>query len=61
MTAIWQNDESGWHLLSPTGFANEEKLHELVEKASHSLPLWLVLLDRLYLVERCSLAMAMLI
>ncbi len=39
MTAIWQNDESGWHLLSPTGFANEEKLHTLVEKAPHLLPL----------------------
>ncbi len=39
MTAIWQNDESGWHLLSPTGFPNEEKLHTLVEKAPHLLPL----------------------
>ncbi len=39
MTAIWQNDGSGWHLLSPTGFANEEKLHTLVEKAPHLLPL----------------------
>ncbi len=39
MTAIWQNDESGWHLLSPTGFPNEEKLHILVEKAPHLLPL----------------------
>jgi len=39
MTAIWQNDESGWHLLSPTGFANKEKLHSLVEKAPHLLPL----------------------
>ncbi len=39
MTAIWQNDGSGWHLLSPTGFPNEEKLHTLVEKAPHLLPL----------------------
>jgi hypothetical protein len=32
MTAIWQNDGSGWHLLSLTGFPNEEKLHTLVEE-----------------------------
>src|SRR5260370_4806129 len=37
MTAIWQNDGSGWHLLSPTGFTNEEKLHTLVEKAHQLL------------------------
>ncbi len=39
MTAIWQNDGSRWHLLSPTGFPNEATLHTLVEKAPHLLPL----------------------
>src|SRR5947208_914767 len=39
MTAIWQNDEFGWHLLAPTGFPNEATLHTLVEQAPHLLPL----------------------
>ncbi len=39
MTAIWQNDGSRWHLLSPTGFPNEATLHTLVEQAPHLLPL----------------------
>ncbi len=39
MTAIWQNDGSRWHLLSPTGFPNEATLHNLVEEAPHVLPL----------------------
>ena len=39
MTAIWQNDGSGWHLLSPQGFPNEATLHTLVENAPHLLPL----------------------
>ena len=39
MTAIWQNDGSGWHLLTPTGFPNEATLHKLVEQAPHLLPL----------------------
>ena len=39
MTAIWQNDGSGWHLLTPTGFPNEATLHTLVEQAPHLLPL----------------------
>ena len=39
MTAIWQNDETGWHLLVPTGFPNEATLHTLVEQAPHLLPL----------------------
>lgn len=39
MTAIWQNDDSGWHLLSPQGFPNEATLHTLVENAPHLLPL----------------------
>src|SRR5712692_3618053 len=39
MTAIWQNDGSGWHLLTPTGFPDEATLHTLVEQAPHLLPL----------------------
>ena len=39
MTAIWQNDGSGWHLLAPTSFPNEAKLHDLVAEAPHLLPL----------------------
>jgi len=39
MTAIWQNDGTNWHLLVPTGFPNEATLHDLVEQASHLLPL----------------------
>lgn len=39
MTAIWQNDESGWRLLSPSGFPAEADLHELVEQAPQILPL----------------------
>ncbi len=39
MTAIWQNDGTGWHLLVPTGFPNEVTLHDLVEQAPHLLPL----------------------
>lgn len=39
MTAIWQNDESGWHLLTAAGFPNEATLHTLVEQAPQMLPL----------------------
>jgi hypothetical protein len=39
MTAIWQNDGSGWHMLTPTGFPDEATLHTLVEQAPHLLPL----------------------
>ena len=39
MTPIWQNDGSSWHLLAPTGFPNEAKLHDLVAEAPHILPL----------------------
>jgi len=39
MTAIWQNDGTGWHLLVPTSFPNEAKLHDLVAEAPHLLPL----------------------
>jgi hypothetical protein len=39
MTAIWQNDGTGWHLLVPTGFPNEATLHDQVEQAPHLLPL----------------------
>ena len=36
MTAIWQNDETGWHLLVPTGFPNEQELtlQQAIEKAT---------------------------
>ncbi len=39
MTAIWQNDGAGWHLIAPTGFPDEATLHTLVEQAPHLLPL----------------------
>ena len=39
MTATWQNDGTGWHLLVPRGFPNEATLHDLVEQAPHLLPL----------------------
>lgn len=39
MTAIWQNNGTGWHLLIPTSFPNEATLHGLVEEAPHLLPL----------------------
>mgnify|MGYP001487093188 CR=1 FL=1 len=39
MTAIWQNDGAGWHLIAPTGFPDEATLHSLVEQAPHLLPL----------------------
>jgi hypothetical protein len=39
MTAIWQNDGSGWKLLSPTGFPKEAALHRLVSEAPQLLPL----------------------
>ena len=39
MTAIWQNNGTGWHLLVPRGFPNEASLHDLVEQAPHLLPL----------------------
>jgi hypothetical protein len=37
MTAIWQNDETGWHLLVPGGFPNEATLHDLVEQVVNAL------------------------
>jgi hypothetical protein len=37
MTAIWQNDETGWHLLVPGGFPNEATLHDLVEQVVNTL------------------------
>ena len=39
MTAIWQNDGTGWHLLAPTGFPDERTLHDLVEETPQILPL----------------------
>ena len=38
MTAIWQNDGSGWRLLAPTGFPYEATLHSLVEQTPQILP-----------------------
>jgi hypothetical protein len=39
MTAIWQNDGTGWRLLAPTGFPDERTLHDLVEETPRILPL----------------------
>lgn len=39
MTAIWQDDGTGWRLLAPTGFQNEQTLHDLVEETPQILPL----------------------
>jgi len=39
MTAIWNDDGSGWKLLAATGFPDEAALHTLVEQAPHVLPL----------------------
>jgi len=39
MTAIWQNDGTGWRLLAPTGFPDEQTLHDLVEDTPRILPL----------------------
>lgn len=39
MTAIWQNDGTGWRLMAPSGFPDEAALHGLVEQAPHILPL----------------------
>src|SRR5260370_6420910 len=39
MTAIWQNDGRGWHVLMPMGFPNEAALHDLVAQSPHLLPL----------------------
>lgn len=38
-TPIWKQDQAGWHLLSPSGFPNEDALHGLVEQAPQILPL----------------------
>jgi hypothetical protein len=39
VTAIWERDEKGWLLLSPSGFLGEAELHDLVEKDPQLLPL----------------------
>ncbi len=50
MAGIWQNDESGWRLLAPTGFLDEAALHVLVEETPQILPLagdpWLVVVGK---------------
>lgn len=39
MTAIWHNDGASWRLLAPTGFPDEQTLHDLVEETPQILPL----------------------
>ncbi len=39
MTAIWENDGTGWRLLAPMGFPDERTLHDLVEETPRILPL----------------------
>jgi hypothetical protein len=39
MTAIWENDGTGWRLMAPSGFPDEAALHALVEQAPNILPL----------------------
>ena len=39
MTAIWQDDGTGWSLLAPTDFPDEQTLHDLVEETPQILPL----------------------
>jgi len=39
MTAIWNSDGSGWKLLSPSKFPDEDTLHTLVEESPQLLPL----------------------
>jgi hypothetical protein len=39
MTAIWQNDGTGWRLSAPVGFPDEQTLHDLVEETPQILPL----------------------
>jgi hypothetical protein len=39
MTAIWQNDGTGWRLSPPVGFPDEQTLHDLVEETPQILPL----------------------
>lgn len=39
MSSIWQQDGSGWKLLSPKGFPDEATLHSLIENAPQMLPL----------------------
>jgi hypothetical protein len=39
MTAIWHNDGTDWRLLAPTGFPDEQTLHDLVEETPQILPL----------------------
>jgi hypothetical protein len=39
MSGIWSETERGWRPLSPVGFAQEQELHELIERNPGMLPL----------------------
>ncbi len=39
MTSIWEERDGEWRLLDPTGFPDEESLHDRVEEAPQLLPL----------------------
>jgi hypothetical protein len=39
MTAIWEASGDGWKVATPTGFATEAALHDLVEQSPQLLPL----------------------
>jgi hypothetical protein len=39
MPLIWQKSDDTWRPLSPTGFADEAALHDMIEEAPHTLPL----------------------
>ena len=39
MSGIWTQDDDGWSLSQPQGFADEAALHDLIEKTPEMLPL----------------------
>ena len=39
MTGIWTQDDEGWKLSPPEGFADEAALHNLIEQTPEMLPL----------------------
>ncbi|MGH3516268.1 MAG: hypothetical protein ACRDQ7_02380 [Haloechinothrix sp.] len=39
MTGIWSESDGRWRALSPVGFAQEEELHDLIERSPDMLPL----------------------
>lgn len=39
MSALWTDDGSGWNVLAPAGFPDEETLRTLIEKTPEMLPL----------------------